>query len=167
MRVISVSIYAFLVSAALIAGSIGCAPPYQPSGSDPSAPDGGAIPELSDEVIRDRINGARVYEVPPEGPTGGPISWGFDEDEPKEITIVDKQINGLRATVVLDIKTQSSPRANIRRALAGQIRTEWELKTGMVLRRWEIVRTENISMKYKDLPKPSPTPTATEHSATR
>jgi hypothetical protein len=67
---------------------------------------------------------------------------------------VDKQIEGSRATVLLDIKTRSAPRARSQRYLAGQIRTEWALKTGWVLRKWEIVDTENISMKYKNLPNP-------------
>jgi hypothetical protein len=40
------------------------------------------------------------------------------------------------------------------RQLAGQIRTMWELKTGWALRKWEIVETENISLKYKNIPKP-------------
>ncbi|MFN2500486.1 MAG: hypothetical protein ABR530_00555, partial [Pyrinomonadaceae bacterium] len=87
---------------------------------------------------------------------GEPISWGFDEDEPKEITVVEQQINGNQATIILDIKTRSNPRARVLRELVGQIRTEWRLETGWVLRRWEIVNTENISMKYKDLPKPVP-----------
>ena len=29
--------------------------------------------------------------------TGEPVSWSFDEDEPKEITIVEKQVDGTRA----------------------------------------------------------------------
>jgi hypothetical protein len=68
--------------------------------------------------------------------------------------VVEKHVEGRHATIVLDIKTSSAPRARNQRYLAGQIRTEWELQTGWVLRRWEIVETENISMKYKDLPKP-------------
>ncbi len=147
-----------LLGSALLCCSLACAPHYSPGGSgdSQSSSETGSVPELNDEVIRERINDARVFEVLPESGTGDPISWGFDEDEPKEITVVDKQVNGGRATIVLDIKTQSSLRANIHRSLAGQIRTEWELHTGLVLRRWQIARTENISMKYKDLPKPTP-----------
>jgi hypothetical protein len=144
---------------AWLAGTLACAPPYSPTGNgDPSSSDPANMPELNDEVTRDRINGSRVHDVLPESGTGDPISWGFDEDEPKEITVVHKQVNGTKATIVLDIKTRSSTRANILRFLAGQIRTEWELQTGLVTRRWEIVRVENISMKYKDVPKASPTP---------
>ena len=114
------------------------------------------MPPLNKEVIDERINDARVYEVLPESGTGDPIPWSFDEDEPKEIVVVEQQIDGLQATIILDIKTESSPRANNRRYLSGQIRTDWRLETGWVLRRWEIVNTENISMKYRDLPKPTP-----------
>ena len=144
----------------LVAGSFGCAPSQHSGGQDPSSPGSQAIPELTKEIIDERINGRRVYEVPPESGVGDPIPWGFDEDEPKEIVVVDQQVNGPRATVILDIKTSSVPRrGRQQRQLAGQIRTDWELKTGWVLRRWEIVNTENISMKYVDLPlQPSPSP---------
>jgi hypothetical protein len=38
-------------------------------------------------------------------------------------------MNGTRATIVLDIKTASGPRSRNRFELAGQIRTEWQLRT--------------------------------------
>jgi hypothetical protein len=112
------------------------------------------MPELTEDVVRERINQARVRQIPEENGTAEPISWSFYEEEPKEITVVEKKIEGERATIVLDIKTRSTPNARNPRTLAGQIRTEWELQTGWVLRKWEIVKTENISMKYKNLPKP-------------
>jgi len=146
-------ISAFLGSALLLACSFGCAP----SGGGSQGPPGSAstdVPELTEEIIRERINDARVYEVPEEGGTSRPISWGFDENEPKEIVVIEKQNEGTRTTIVLDIKTTSSPRSREPRYLAGQIRTMWELRTGWVLRKWEIVETENISMKYKNLPQP-------------
>lgn len=135
----------------LFAVIFGCAPQQ---GNGRSAADQGTLPQLTDQIIFDRINGARVYEVMPESGSGDPISWSFDRDEPKEIVVIDKQVDGTRATVVLDIKTQSSPYAKSLRVLSGQIRTEWELETGFVLRRWTIVGVENISMKYQVLPKP-------------
>jgi hypothetical protein len=134
----------------------GCAPSSsQGDGKqNPSDSASNNTPELTDEVIRERINDAGVWEVPEENGAAEPISWSFDEDEPKEITVVEKQVNGDSATIVLDIKTRSALRMRNPRELAGQIRTEWKLKTGWVLRRWEIVETENISMKYKNTPKP-------------
>lgn len=145
----------FLSSILGIALLLGCGGPPSSSTGDGSAPSSGStvLPEITDELIHERINDAWVREVPEENGAAEPISWNFDHNEPKEITVVEKQIDDTRATIVLDIKTGSAPRARANRSLAGQIRTEWELRTGWVLRRWEIVDTENISMKYKDLPK--------------
>jgi hypothetical protein len=155
MRQLANKLITFLGTALLIAGTFACAP----SGSQNSPASGSQdLPPLTKEVIDERINDARVYEVMPESGTGEPIPWSFDEDEPKEIVVVDQKMDGAQATIILDIKTQSSPRAKNMRHLAGQIRTDWRLDTGWVLRRWEIVNTENISMKYKDVPKASPTP---------
>ncbi len=149
-------ISSFLGLAFLLACSFGCAPSSsQDDGKQsPSASASNDLPELTEEMIRERINDAGVREVSEENGTAEPISWSFDEDEPKEIAVVEKQMEGERATIVLDIKTRSASNARNPRYLAGQIRTEWELKTGWALRKWEIVRTENISMKYRNLPKP-------------
>ena len=140
---------AFLGLVLLFAAS-GCAPSPQSQ----SASQSNDLPELTDDVIRERINETAVWDVPEENRATEPISWNFDEDEPKEVTVVEKQIEGERATIVLDIKTRSGARSRNPLSLAGQIRTKWEIKTGWAMRRWEIVETENISMKYKNLPKP-------------
>ena len=140
----------------ILAVSFGCGPSSAPkSGQEPSASGPGGLPDITEDLIRERINYAWVREVPPESGEGDKISWGFDEDEPKEIAVVDKQMNGPRATIVLDIKTSTSSRSRTPRQLAGQVRTEWELRTGWVLRKWEITHTENISFKYRNLPKPA------------
>lgn len=136
----------------LLACASACAPSNSGGGSD-----SGAMPELTDEIIRERINETRVWDVPEENGAAEQITWNFDEDEPKEIAVVEKKVEGVRATIVLDIKTRSAPNRRNPRSLAGQIRTEWELKTGWALRRWEIIETQNISMKYKNLPKPPAT----------
>ncbi len=140
----------FLGLALLLASSFGCAPSQQNS-SDSGSND---IPELTEEIIRERINYAYLRKVPEENGAAEPISWRFDIDEPKEIVVVEKKMEGTRATVVLDIKTRSAPDMRNPRSLAGQIRTMWELKTGWALRKWEIVEAENISMKYINIPKP-------------
>jgi hypothetical protein len=140
----------FLVMALLVSA---CGPGSQQNGQSPSAAGPEGLPELTEVIIHDRINDTYVREVPKENGAADPIFWNFDGDEPKEITVVEKQMNGPRATIVLDIITRSGPRTRNPRQLAGQIRTEWQLRTGWALRRWEIVNTENISMKYKNLPK--------------
>lgn len=143
----------FAVSILLLA-LIGCGGPPQSTGTP-----GEGTPELTKAVIDERINDAYVSNVGPENGQGPPTGWSFDEDEPKEITVVEQKIDGNKATIILDIKTRSAPYAKNLRVLEGKIRTEWELQRGLVLRRWEIVETENISMKYKDMPKPSPSAT--------
>ena len=135
----------------LLVFSFGCGPPASQGDSPPGSTD---LLELTDEMIHERITYAWVRDVPSEDGSGEPITWRFRLNEPKEITILDKQLERTRATVVLDIKTRTTPRSRPQRQLAGQIRTEWELKTGWALRKWEIVDTENISMKYKNLPNP-------------
>jgi hypothetical protein len=141
--------------AVLLAFVAGCGGPSSRGDGGPSAASGD-LPELTDAIIHERINDGYVRGVPAENGTAAPpITWSFDEDEPKEIAVVEKQVEGTRATIVLDIKTASSPRSRNPRQLAGRIRTEWELRTGWVLRRWEIAGTENISMTYRDLPKPA------------
>jgi hypothetical protein len=146
----------FLGLSLLLSCSLGCAPSSQVDGGKQSSSDSAPndLPEITEEIIRERINDAGVWEVPEENGAAEPISWRFDEEEPKEIAVVEKKLDGTRATIVLDIKTRSAPGWRNPRSLAGQIRTGWELKTGWALRRWEIVRTDNVSMKYKNLPKP-------------
>jgi hypothetical protein len=147
----------FLISTFFVSGlmlaSFGCAPTG--GGKQPSGSASTELPELTEEMIRERISYAAVRDIPEENGTSQPITWRFFQSEPKEIAVVEKQVEGERATIVLDIKTSSSPRSREQRYLAGQIRTEWELRTGWVLRQWEIVKTENISMKYRNLPKPT------------
>ena len=147
------SLSIFLAFALLLASSFGCAPSSSGDGEQISSESGDPL-EITEETINLRINGNRIRKVPEETGAGEPISWTFDRDEPKEIRVVEKQMNGERATIILDIKTQSAPQSREPRYLAGQIRTEWEIETGWVLRKWEIVNTENVSMKHKNLPKP-------------
>lgn len=157
MRRATFSLASFLGLALLFCSS-GCAPSSPQAGDGDQSPSALAtndLPEITEEIIRQRINQARVRQVPEENGAAEPISWSFYEEEPKEITVVDKQTEGERATIVLDIKTKSTPGAREQRYLAGQIRTKWKLETGWALRKWEIVETENISMKFKNLPKPS------------
>ncbi len=149
-------IASFLGLALLLACSFGCAPSSSTGDGkqSASASESNDLPEITDEMLRERINDAYVRGVPDENGAGEPINWGFDEEEPKEFTVVEKQIEGERAAIIIDIKTQSAPGTRSPKYLAGKIRTKWELQTGWALRKWEIVDAENISMKYKNLPKP-------------
>jgi hypothetical protein len=138
--------------ALLLVSSLGCGgpAPHGDGGQDLSST---GAPELTDDVIRQRINNVYVRDVKEENGAGEPIGWSFSESEPKEITILEKQIEGTHANVVLDIKTGTGPRSRNPRLLSGKIKTEWALESGWALRQWKIFRTENISMTYKNVPK--------------
>jgi len=108
-------------------------------------------PEITVEKISEDINGQRV-SVPAEGGGSEPSSWRFFLNEPKEIEILDKQLVGDKATLVIDLRTRTSPRAEqqgITKKLAGRLRLHYELKKYVLVRKWEIVRIENISLAYQ------------------
>jgi hypothetical protein len=109
-------------------------------------------PEITLENIYEDINGEWV-EVPAEGGASETSSWRFDRSEPKEIEILEKQLAGNKATFVIDMRTRTSPRAEQQggttKKLAGRLRLHYELKSGFVLRKWEIVWVENISFAYQ------------------
>ena len=108
-------------------------------------------PEITVEKIREDINGQRV-EVPAEGGASEPSSWRFIPSEPKEIEILEKQLAGDQATFVINMRTRTSPRSEEQgytKKLAGRLRLHYELKSYFVLRKWEIVRVENISFAYQ------------------
>lgn len=140
----------FLLLAVLL-GSVACGPPS----GDWSGTSRDEIPELTEDDINDRINETRVYDVKPADGQGDSISWGFDEDEPKTITVVERSVEGKNATVILDITTRSAPRARDPRELTGRLKTYWQYETGFAARRWEIQHSENMTMTYKKLPKPA------------
>lgn len=109
------------------------------------------LPEITLESIRADLNGHRV-EVPAENGAAESSSWRFFPNEPKEIEIIEQQLAGDKATFVIDLRTRTSPRSEqqgVTKKLAGRLRLHYELQTGLVLRKWEIVRIENISFAYQ------------------
>lgn len=108
-------------------------------------------PEITVENIREDINGQRV-SLPAEAGASEPSTWRFFLNEPKAIEILEKQLAGDKATFVINMQTRTSPRAEqqgITKKLAGTLRLHYELKSYFVVRKWEIVRIENISFKYQ------------------
>ena len=108
-------------------------------------------PEITVEKIPEDINGQRV-SVPAEDGASEPSIWRFFLNEPKEIEILEKELAGDKATLVIDLRTRTSPRAEqqgIKKKLAGRLRLHYELKSHFVLRKWEIVQIENISFAYQ------------------
>ena len=109
------------------------------------------LPEITVEKIPEDINGKQVG-VPAEGGASEPSSWRFFLNEPKEIEILEKQLAGDQATFVIDLRTRTSPRSEQQgytKKLAGRLRLHYELQSYFVMRKWEIVRIENISFAYQ------------------
>jgi len=132
-------------------GAAACAPsPRSDTNSQGGAASDGR-PEITDEKIRDNINGRRVEGVPEETNASPPINWTFLPDEPKEFTVLEKQMkDDDKATVIIDMKTRSAEGSGNPRQLSGKLRLHYELQNEFVLRKWRIVEVENISMKYKN-----------------
>lgn len=108
-------------------------------------------PEITLENIREDINGHQV-SVPSENGSAETSGWRFYPNEPKEIEILEKQMAGNQATFVINMRTGTSPRAEqqgITKRLAGRLRLHYELQSYFVVRKWEIVRIENISFAYQ------------------
>jgi hypothetical protein len=139
---------AALLFAALAAASA-CGP--RPEAPKPS-PD--TLPDLGDEKIRETLFEAEVREVPEEKGAARPIRWHFMRDEPTELTIVDRQIDGEKATVLVDVTTRTAPRSRSPKVLSGRLRLHYELQRMIILRKWRIVDIDNLSMKYREEPKP-------------
>jgi hypothetical protein len=114
-------------------------------------------PELTPETVRKAVVGAWVEDVPAADGKGKPENWGFDYNEPREMEIVEQKVEGDRATVVVNMKTRSHPRARNQKSLEGQLRLHLELETDFIFREWDVTEVENISFKYTTL-QPSPSP---------
>jgi len=112
-------------------------------------------PEITVETILEDLDRQRI-DVPAEEGSSEPSSWRFFPNEPKEIQILEKKVTGDKAILVIDLKTRTSPRAEeqgIKKRLAGKIRLHYELKSYLVVRKWEITGMENISFAYQKEPK--------------
>ena len=127
-------------------------------GSEAPTPPPDALPDLGDEKIRATLYDAWVEEVPEATNAARPISWHFMRDEPTEVAIVEKQMDGKKATVLVDVTARSSPRSRNQKVLAGRLRLHYELRTELIVRKWRIVDVDNISMTYRDEPRPDAPP---------
>ncbi len=108
-------------------------------------------PDITVETILEDLNRQRV-NVPAEDGTAETSSWRFFPNEPKEVKILEKQVAGDKAIIVIDLRTGTSPRAEqqgIKKRLAGKLRLHYELKSYFVVRKWDIVGMENISFSYQ------------------
>ena len=117
----------------------------------PGAPPEDLRPDITVETILEDLDRQRI-DVPAEEGSSEPSSWRFFPNEPKEIQILEKKVAGDKAILVIDLRTRTSPRAEqqgIKKRLAGKLRLHYELKSYLVVRKWEITGMENISFAYQ------------------
>jgi hypothetical protein len=131
---------------------VACASACGGGGAQQSANDD--RPKLTPDSVREDINNEWV-RVPAADGKSEVINWGFAREEPKQIDILDQKIEGDTATFLINMQTHTLPRARTPRSFSGQLRLHYELQSGLVFRKWEIVQIENVSFKYVNEPKPA------------
>jgi hypothetical protein len=135
-------------------GAAACAGSSENNGNAQGGAASDGRPEITEEKIRYNIDGRRVEGVPEETNASPPINWTFLPDEPKEFTVLEKQMkDDDKAIVIIDMKTRSAEGSRNPRQLNGKLRLHCELQSELVWRKWRIVEVENLSMKYRNEPK--------------
>ena len=92
-------------------------------------------PEITLENIQKDIVGKKAGE--------DLLAWTFAEDEPREISIVENKYEGDKATIIIDMKTQSAPAVLIKSKMAGMLRLHYE----WIANKWNLIRVENLTFK--------------------
>ena len=75
----------------------------------------------------------------------GLLGWKFEKDEPREIAVLQRDYSGEKATIVIDIKTESAPGRFSRQKWAGKLRLHYEWVAGV----WTLVQVENLDFKER------------------
>jgi hypothetical protein len=122
---------------------------------------GDQLPEITLDSLREDLNGEGV-KVPAADGKSKPLNpWVFNRDEPKEIKILERKMEGETPIFLIEISTRSAPNSKNHYSLSGQLRLHYRLDSGLVLRNWEIDQIENVSLKYVN---EQPTPDANSNA---
>ena len=92
-------------------------------------------PKITLENIQKDIVGKNTGE--------GLMSWTFAKNEPREISIVESKYEGDKATIVIDMKTQSAPGSWMKSNMSGKLRLHYE----WIADEWNLIRVENLTFK--------------------
>ena len=92
-------------------------------------------PKITLENIQNDIVGKNTGE--------GLMGWTFEKNEPREISILESKYEGDKATIIIDMKTQSAPGSFMREQRAGKLRLHYE----WIAKEWNLVRVENLTFK--------------------
>ena len=93
-------------------------------------------PDIKLEDIQRDINGKDTGE--------GLLSWRFQPEEPKTMSILETSNDGKRRTIVIDMVTESKPQmfSGIDKR-AGKLRLHYE----WIADQWNLVRVENLTFR--------------------
>jgi len=76
--------------------------------------------------------------------TGAGIeTWTFDENELREISILESKYEGDKATIIIDMKTQSAPGSLMKSKMAGKLCLHYE----WIAEEWKLNQVENLAFK--------------------
>jgi hypothetical protein len=94
-------------------------------------------PKITVEDIENDIRGRNTGE--------GLMSWRFESNEPRTITIINSKYEGDKATLIVNIDTKSAPGSFIRRTASGRLRLHYE----WISDDWALTKVENIGFTYR------------------
>jgi hypothetical protein len=92
-------------------------------------------PKITEEQLGKDIVGKNTGE--------GILSWQFEKDEPREIKILETHYSGNKATIIIDMKTESAPRSLTHTKMSGRLRLQYE----WIANEWNLVQVENLTFK--------------------
>lgn len=92
-------------------------------------------PKINVETIQRDIVGKNTGE--------GIGTWTFDENELRQISILESKYEGDKATIIVDMKTQSAPGSLMRSQMAGKLCLHYEWNE----EEWNLTQVENLAFK--------------------
>ena len=138
----------FLSSTALLLGALaacGESPTATADSANVRAADQGAgqkeIPV--EKIVRDVVG--RVVPITEVRGDGAPTDWTFEADEFKQVEIVEAQVTGNSASIVILMTTRNNPGPNEDAVqVSGKLQLRYE-RTGS---RWDLKAIENLNFRY-------------------
>jgi hypothetical protein len=137
-----------LLSAALLLGALaacGESPTATADNANMRAADQGAgqkeIPV--EKIVRDVVG--RVVPITEVRGDGAPTDWTFEADEFKQVEIVEAQVTGNSAAIVILMTTRNNPGPNEDAVqVSGKLQLRYERAGG----RWNLKAIENLNFRY-------------------
>jgi hypothetical protein len=137
-----------LLSALLLLGALAACgeSPSDAAGSANvrAADQGGSQNDIPvEKVVRDVVG--RVVPITEASGEGAPTDWTFEADEFKQVEIVESQLTGNTASIVIFMTTRNNPGPNEDAVqVSGKLQLRYERANG----RWNLKAIENLNFRY-------------------